>query len=129
MNDFLKNMLSKQVYIVDSIGLYYFEDLRHELIKEIKGDILENSNDKDIVESGLNLLEKVYNANYGYNETFIIEELEKFGLNILKVNDVLDGLGDLIYYFNYVGSNDANNELIQNVKDTKEKIEKFFNEV
>lgn len=129
MNDFLKNMLSKQVYIVDSIGLYYFEDLRHELLKEIKGDILENSNDKDIVESGLNLLEKVYNANYGYNETFIIEELEKFGLNILKVNDVLDGLGELIYYFNYVGSNDANNELIQNVKDTKEKIEKFFNEV
>ena len=78
MNDFLKNMLSKQVYIVDSIGLYYFEDLRHELIKEIKGDILENSNDKDIVESGLNLLEKVYNENYGYNETFIIEELTIF---------------------------------------------------
>ena len=60
-------MLKQNVYIVDCQAMYYLEDLRQELIKEIKGDIIENGNDSDIVKSGLDLLEKVCNETWKYN--------------------------------------------------------------
>ena len=129
MNDFLKNALSKNVYIVDNCGLYYFEDLRQELIKKIKGDILENAKDKEIVTSDLELLEKVLNINYGYNEEFIIKELSLFGVHIIKVQDILYRLSDFVEFFDAASGKKANDELAKKISDLQKELKEYFEEV
>lgn len=127
MEDYFKNVLSKNIYIVDNEKMYYFEDLREELIKEIKGDLLENVNDKDIVKNDLELLEKVLNIKYGYDEKFIINELQLFGVHIVKINDVLSNLEDLKAYFKF-NSISEENELIDKIEDLEKEIKNYFND-
>lgn len=103
------------VYILDSQACVNFEGLRQDLVNEIKRDTIENREDKDIVESNLELLEKVYNLKYGYDEKLIIEELKAYGVGILKVNDLVNGLIDLKNYYANVESNNANKEIKDNI--------------
>lgn len=119
--------MNKNVYIVDNEKMFYFEDLRDELLKEIKSDILENRNDKDIVESGLDLMQKLHSRSCGYNEDFIIRELSNYGVYVVKVNDILDGLNNLKEYFKF-NSIGNENELVDKVEDLKNELENFFND-
>ena len=128
MKDYIKNIVDKNIYIVDSESIYYFEDLRSSLLNEIKRDTIENSEDKGIVESNLKLLDKFYNNNYGYNENWIIEELIKFGYSIMKLKDLQDNLLTLKTYWKYNGSKDINNELVDKVEKLNEEINNYFND-
>ena len=117
------------VYILDSQACVNFEGLRQDLINEIRRDTEDNFGDKDIVMNNFELLEKVYNLKYGYDEKFIIDELKLFGVGILKVNDLVNGLIDLKNYYANVESNNANKELKDNIDKVLNDMTKYFKEI
>lgn len=126
-SEILKYGIDKNVYLVDSQDIYYFEDLKRALINEIKRDTIENNEDTNIIESNFKLLENVYNC--GYNSYFIIEELEKFGYNIVRVRDIQDNLLSLKNYWKYHSIvKTEENENIKNIDNLMEEISNYFND-
>lgn len=127
MENAIRTIVKSDSYIVDSESIYYFEDLRTRLITEIKRDTLENRDDKDLVQSNMELLEKVYNIKTGYNEKFIIDELKAFGYSIMKVADLVDNLITIKDYYSF-NSIDKNNVLVNNIEQVLKDIENYFND-
>lgn len=84
-------------FIVDGCSLYSLEELKLDLINEIKRDTLENNDDKNIVKRNMELLEKVIKEN---NYTIIVKELEPFGYDIVKVKDIISYLYILRSFYN-----------------------------
>lgn len=125
-NEIYKNCVDKNVYIVDSQDIYYFEDLKSTLINEIKRDTIENSEDSNIIESNFQLLERVYNC--GYNSDFIIKELEKFGYNVVRVKDIQDNLLTLKTYWKYHSIVKEEDEKIKNIESLMNEISNYFND-
>lgn len=119
-------MLKQNMYIVDCQSMYYLEDLRQELIKEIKGDIIENSDNEDIVKSGLDLLEKVCSDTWKHNENFIIDELKAFGVNVLKVHNIINDLVGLKEYFHFNNSLNVENDYEIMVNNLINNLKNFF---
>lgn len=119
----------KRAYIVDCQDIYYFEDLKQALISEVKRDTIENREDKNIVESNLKLLEKIYSDNYGFNENFLIEELRAFGYGITKVDNIVSGLLDLKHYWEeHSIVKIEENENIKNIDNLITEICNYFND-
>lgn len=116
------------VYILDSQACVNFEGVKQDLINEIKRDTLENKENENIVESNMNLLERVIKADLS-QERFIIEELEKFGASVVKVNDLVNGLIDLKNYYENVESNNANKELKDNIEKVLKNMTDYFKEI
>lgn len=88
-------------YLVDGEYLYNYEELVHILINEIKRDILENTDDKDIVSNDMELLGKIYMKKNNYdlgNVNYIINELSMYGYEIVKLSDIQDNLITLKKY-------------------------------
>lgn len=126
-SEILKYGVDKNVYLVDSQDIYYFEDLKNALINEIKRDTIENNENTNIIESNFKLLEKVYTC--GYNSYFIIEELEKFGYNIVRVRDIQDNLLSLKNYWKYHSIvKIEENENIKNIDNLMKEISNYFND-
>ena len=126
-SELLKNGVDKNVYLVDSQDIYYFEDLKRALINEIKRDTIENNEDTNIIESNFKLLEKVYNC--GYDSNFIIKELELFGYNIIRVKDIQDNLLSLKNYWKYHSIvKTEENENIKNIDNLMKEISNYFND-
>lgn len=120
-------MLKKNIYIVDCMGAYSLEDLRQELINEIKRDTIENSIDVDIIESNFDLLEKVCNEKWKYNEDFVIEELRAFGVHVSKVNEIIYGLDTLKNFLEFnVNLDKVNFELKNKVENLLEDLKEYF---
>ena len=126
--DRVNKILSKQVYIVDNEYYFTFKDLRESLIEEIKRDTLENNEDKDIVKSNMELLEKIYNDNYGYNENFIIEELRAFGYTIIKIQDIIYNLLVLKDFWKSKKCSDIEDTETQKIEDLIKEIGNYFND-
>lgn len=116
------------VYIIDSQACVNFEGVKQDLINEIKRDTIENKEDETIVKNNMDLLEKVVRADL-YQERFIIEELEKFGATVFKVNNLVDGLIDLQNYYKNVESNNANKELKDNINKVLIDMTNYFKEI
>lgn len=116
------------VYILDSQACVNFEGVKQDLILEIKRDTLENKEDERIVKSNMDLLEKVVKADL-YQEKFIIEELEKFGATVFKVNDLVNGLIDLQNYYKNCESNNANKEIRDNIDKVLKDMTDYFKEM
>lgn len=116
------------VYIIDSQACVNFDGVKQDLILEIKRDTLENKEDENIVKNNMDLLEKVIKANY-FQERFVIEELEKFGATVLKVNDLVNGLIDLQNYYKNVESNNANKEIKDNIDKVLKDMTDYFKEM
>ena len=87
-----------KAYIVDCCKLVNYCELKDDLIQEIKEDTIVNIEYEDIVKANMDLLEKVVKADLS-GARFVEEELEKFGANILKVNDLVDDLTRLKIFF------------------------------
>jgi hypothetical protein len=117
-----------KVYIVDCQTTLNFEELKQDLINEIKRDTIENKEDETIVKNNMDLLEKVVRADL-YQERFIIEELEKFGATVFKVNNLVNGLIDLQNYYKNVESNNANKELKDNINKVLIDMTNYFKEI
>ena len=126
MKDYINNIVNKNVYIVDSENIYYFEDLRKSLINEIKRDTIENREDKDIVESNLNILERVYDINYGYNENWVIRNLVDYGYSIMKLKDLQDNLLTLKTYFKCHENKGQECEYKNDIDKVMEDINNYF---
>lgn len=121
-------LVMKKLYIIDGTTIGDLDLVRTELIGEINTDIIENRDDADIVKSGLKLLEKVYSENYKYNERFLIEELGQYGVNVVKMVDIVDYLRVLETYFDMkVQCCDTNyKELKEKTKEYKDLILQFM---
>lgn len=121
-------LVMKKLYIIDGTTIGDLDLVRTELIGEINTDIIENRDDADIVKSGLELLEKVYSENYKYNERFLIEELGQYGVNVIKMVDIVDYLRTLETYFDMkVQCGDIDyRELKEKTKDYKDLILQFM---
>lgn len=111
-------------FIVDGCSLYSIEELKLELINEIKRDTKENADNENIVINNMNLLEKVLKNTW--NKKLIIDELELFGAYVTDIAHTKFLLHDILCYYNnnnIVGNYD--NE-IQNLEKVIADIEKIF---
>ena len=115
----------KRLYIVDNTSyIFDFSQLKESLIKEVKRDTIENgSEDSNIIKSNLDLLEKIYSDNYGYNENFIIEELKAFGYEITKIDSIVSGLLELKYFM----ENNNKKDIVDKIDDLLKEICNYFN--
>ena len=117
----------KELYIVDNTSyIFDFQQLKETLIEEIKRETIENNEDKDIVKSNLELLEKIHNDKYSWNESFIVEELKSFGYVITKVNNLIDNLVELKNFLNSNNKTELENKVVDLLKDIQVY---FINEV
>lgn len=114
-------------YVVDCQTTLNYEELKKDLINEIKRDTLENKENENIVKSNMDLLEKVIKADI-FQESFIIEELKKFGAMIFKVNELVDNLTDLKNYYKNNDISNGNNELIKNIDTVLKDIYNYFSD-
>lgn len=116
-----------RIYVVDCQTTLNYEELKKDLINEIKRDTLENKENENIVKSNMDLLEKVIKADI-FQESFIIEELKKFGAMIFKVNDLVDNLTDLKNYYKNNDITNGNNELVKNIDTVLKDVYNCFND-
>jgi len=95
-----------------------FEGLKDELFQELKGDIIESTDfsettNIDILKNDLELIEKMFKTN---NITFVIQELNAFGVHVVYSADIYQNINVLKHYYLSCGKQ----ELAEKEKDVEQ---------